>query len=208
MWFSPTGQTATLPWRVSDGWPDLRGSVKDNTCCSVTWEGEKYWQDHCPHRTGDLCLWPKGFVFVVESLWQTHTCAHISSNLTVLPHLSSSILVSHSPFLSLCISVGSLVSTGSLSYTRSQPSLFFRSRIIWPPRGKLVYFGLVSMDPSSTVRSIPSTLQYSLSQRSTLCDHLFLLHTSSFLLNYFSFVRWPSQILGPLFYPVLMLVYR
>lgn len=77
MWFLPTGQTATLPWRVSDAFPDPQGACRDNACCSVTWEGEKYWQDCCPQRTVDLCLWPKGFVFVVKcvcvcvSLWHT-----------------------------------------------------------------------------------------------------------------------------------------
>lgn len=78
-----------------------------------------------------------------------HTHTHISSNLTILPHLLSSILVYQSPSLSPSVSAGSLVSTGSLSCTRSQPSLFFRSRIIWPPQGKLVYFwaGLTRYKP-------------------------------------------------------------
>lgn len=159
MWFLPTGQTPTLPWRVSDRWPDPRdrGLVeawgRDNACCSVTWEGEKYWQGCCPHRTGDLCFWPKGCLC-------GHTRTHISSNLTILPHLSSSILVYHSLSLFSSVSVGSLVSTGSLSCTRSQPSLFFGSRIICPPPpgGSWYIFGLVSLDTSPTVRSVPSTL--------------------------------------------------
>lgn len=47
----------------------------DNACCSVTWEGETYRQSPQPHRTGDLWLWPIGFVFVVVcvSTTDTHT---------------------------------------------------------------------------------------------------------------------------------------
>lgn len=45
--------------------------------------------------------------------------------------------------------MGLLATTVSLSSTRSQPSLFFRRRIIWPLRGKLVYFwaGLTRYKP-------------------------------------------------------------
>lgn len=85
-------------------------------------------------------------------VWSSHVClshadTHISS--AIFPHPLSSILVYQSPSLSLSVSVELPVSTGSLSCTRSQPSLFFRSRIIWPPRGKLVYFwaGLTIYEP-------------------------------------------------------------
>lgn len=150
-------------WSRTRTWGLLEDWGRDNACCSETWEGEKYWQDRCSCLSGDLWLWPKGFVFVVKcvcvSVRVSHSHTKISS--TIFPHPLSSILVYQSPSLSFSVSVELPVSTGSLSCTRSQPSLFFRSRIIWPPRGKLVYFwaGLTRYKPYCALYSFNTLVQ-------------------------------------------------
>ncbi len=124
-------------------------------CNSVTREGEKYWQDRCPDQTGDLCLWPKGFIFVVKFV-----CLPLTHTYT-LPHFLCCILVYHTCYFFLSVSVGWLVSTGSLSCARSRPSLFIRSRIFCPPpQGKLVYFcaGLTRFKPHCAIYSFSTLL--------------------------------------------------
>lgn len=91
-----------------------------------------------------ICFCGQVYVFFLR-----HMPEHITSNMTIFPRLSS---LYFSPPVSLyfsSVSAGSLASTGSPNCTRSQPSLLFRSRIIRPLWGKLVYFwvGLTRYKP-------------------------------------------------------------
>lgn len=173
---------------------------RDKTCCSVTWEGDKYWWSLYAYPIGGLCLWPRrggGQVCVFSS----DICLNILQVKYDDP--SSSLFLYFSPPVSLyssSVSAGFLASTGSLSCARSQPSLLFRSRIIRPLwGGSWCIFGLVSLDTSPTERYFSLTLLCFLSHIPTLCyQHLFLLGTSSFFLSCFSLAMWSSQIFGPL----------
>lgn len=157
----------TRPWERR-GWGGT-GGVWEGGTMHATWEGEKH------ERPAVLDLRPlpsiKCFcalrVSVCLGLWQTHanthtnTDRHIVSNLTILSHLLSSIVAYHLPF----VSVGLLVSTGSLSCTQSQHHVLERQDYLQPPptppplRGKLMYFwaGLTRYNPYCALHSL-STL--------------------------------------------------
>lgn len=157
MWSLPTGQTPIPPWRVSDCQPRLHGAVGGEL-------SQRQYMLFCNMRGWEILMKPlpvldrrplaltkRGVCFCgqvyVFFLW--HIPEHITSNMTIFPRLSS---LYFSPPVSLyfsSVSAGSLASTGSPNCTRSQPSLLFRSRIIRPLWGKLVYFwvGLTRYKP-------------------------------------------------------------
>lgn len=153
MWFLPTGQTATLPWRVSDyglDWGregrgvDLVEGLGAGQCmlfCNM-----RRWEIltrplPSPHRRPlplTKGIYVYGHLYVCVHVFHPLTRAH--QFLPIWQSLVSSILVYNSPFPLLSVSVGSQLSAGSQSCTRSKPSLLFRSRIICPPQGEAGVF--------------------------------------------------------------------
>lgn len=164
MWFLPTVQTATLPWRVS-------GHILETGGCRRVGAGTMHVVlKHEKVRNADKTAAPARLVTsdfdqralslrsnVCVSVHMSHIHTHKFQAQSFL-HPLSSILVYQSPSHSFSVSVELPVSTGSLSCTRSQPSCSSEAGFIGHPTGSWYIFGLVSLDTSPTVHSIPSTL--------------------------------------------------
>ena len=175
-WVSPD----KTPEGLAGGWGG------DNACCSVTWEGEKYWQERRPRWTGDLCLWPKGFVFLcVRLIWHTSLLLYFSPPVSVSPCLCG------------------IASFHRVSELHPLPALpVLQKQDYLPPlRGSWCISGPVSLDTSPTVRSVPSTLLCCLSH--TSCRRFFFFCTFPVSSSINCVGLWPPQILELLFCPIV-----
>lgn len=164
MWFLPTGQTATLPWRVSELRPEPGGAGRGLGwgqfvlfCNMRRWEiltrplpSSDWWPlplTKGPHLCGKVC------VCVCHSR-VAH--AHFKYILAASPVLYFRPPVSLSFCLCLC-GITSLCRVSELHPLAALPVLQ-KQDYLAPLRGSWCIFGLVSLDTSPTELSVPSAL--------------------------------------------------